>query len=177
MGIIGSSYVAEAAAINALMGFIVVIILVSLLGIAAQVLLGLATYNDAKARGNSDPAMWGLLVGILGWIPGIVYLCVRNHRANRLMACPQCGGALLSAVPCTKSVQRTVSKPSCRTAITSRKAFADLGNCGLCCGDSSGDYLRVLADCIIDWRSDVLTASEEKEKKARGTISRKGKAL
>ena len=86
MGIIGSSYVAEAAAINALMGFIVVIILVSLLGIAAQVLLGLATYNDAKARGNSDPAMWGLLVGILGWIPGIVYLCVRNHRANRLMA-------------------------------------------------------------------------------------------
>ena len=67
MGIIGSSYVAEAAAINALMGFIVVIILVSLLGIAAQVLLGLATYNDAKARGNSDPAMWGLLVGILGW--------------------------------------------------------------------------------------------------------------
>lgn len=184
MGIIGSSYVAEAAAINALMGFIVVIILVSLLGIAAQVLLGLATYNDAKARGNSDPAMWGLLVGILGWIPGIVYLCVRNHRANRLMAClptvwirPPGGGALLSAVPCTKSVQRAVSKPSCRTTGTSRKAFADLGNCGLCCGDSSGDYLRVLADCIIDWRSDVLTASEEKEKKARGTIPRKGKAL
>ena len=52
------------------MGFIVVIILVSRLGIAAQVLLGLATYYDAKARGNSDPAMWGLLVGILGWIPG-----------------------------------------------------------------------------------------------------------
>lgn len=90
---------------------------------------------------------------------------------------PPGGGALLSAVPCTKSVQRTVSNPSCSTAITSRKAFADLGNCGLCCGDSSGDYLRVLADCIIDWRSDVLTASEEKEKKARGTIPRKGKAL
>ena len=99
MGIIGSSYVAEAAAINALMGFIVVIILVSLLGIAAQVLLGLATYNDAKARGNSAPAMWGLLVGILGWIPGIVYLCVRNHRANRLMACPQCGFAHRVAEP------------------------------------------------------------------------------
>ena len=89
MGIIGSSYVAEAAAINALMGFIVVIILVSLLGIAAQVLLGLATYNDAKARGNSDPAMWGLLVGILGWIPGIVYLCGFAHRVAEPF-CPQC---------------------------------------------------------------------------------------
>ena len=103
MGIIGSSYVAEAAAINALMGFIVVIILVSLLGIAAQVLLGLATYNDAKARGNSDPAMWGLLVGILGWIPGIVYLCVRNKPLERIYACYSCGwGNPLSARQCRR---------------------------------------------------------------------------
>ena len=94
------------------MGFIVVIILVCLLGIAAQVLLGLATYNDAKARGNNDPAMWGLLVGILGWIPGIVYLCLRNHRANRLMACPQCGFAHRVAEPSARSaVQNPYSAP------------------------------------------------------------------
>lgn len=88
-----SSYAAEAAAMNAIMGFIFVMIFVCIVGIAAQVLLGLAAYNDAKARGNSDPVMWGLLVGILGWIPGIVYLCVRNNSANRLMTCPQCGCA------------------------------------------------------------------------------------
>ena len=87
----GSSYSVEVAAMNAMMGFIVMIVFVCLAGVAAQVLLGLATYNDAKARGNNDPVMWGLLVGILGWIPGIVYLCLRNNNANRLMTCPQCG--------------------------------------------------------------------------------------
>ena len=87
----GSSYSVEVAAMNAMMGFIVMIVFVCLVGVAAQVLLGLATYNDAKARGNNDPVMWGLLVGFLGWIPGIVYLCLRNNNANRLMTCPQCG--------------------------------------------------------------------------------------
>ena len=87
----GSSYSVEVAAMNAMMGFIVMIVFVCLAGVAAQVLLGLATYNDAKARGNNDPVMWGLLVGFLGWIPGIVYLCLRNNNANRLMTCPQCG--------------------------------------------------------------------------------------
>ena len=62
----GSSYSVEVAAMNAMMGFVVMIILVCLVGVAAQVLLGLATYNDAKARGNNDPVMWGLLVGFLG---------------------------------------------------------------------------------------------------------------
>ena len=46
-----------------------------------------------------NAVMWAMLVGILGWIPGIVYLCVRNHRANRLMACPQCGFAHRVAEP------------------------------------------------------------------------------
>ena len=87
----GSSYSVEVAAMNAMMGFIVMIVFVCLAGVAAQVLLGLATYNAAKARGNNDPVMWGLLVGFLGWIPGIVYLCLRNNNANRLMTCPQCG--------------------------------------------------------------------------------------
>ena len=87
----GSSYSVEVAAMNAMMGFIVMIVFVCLVGVAAQVLMGLATYNDAKARGNNDPVMWGLLVGFLGWIPGIVYLCLRNNNANRLMTCPQCG--------------------------------------------------------------------------------------
>ena len=91
--------VSDVAAFNAMMGFMAAIIFVAILGIAAQVLLAFATFNDAKARGNSDPVMWALLVGILGWIPGIVYLCVRNNSANRLMTCPQCGFAHRAAEP------------------------------------------------------------------------------
>ena len=80
----GSSYSVEVAAMNAMMGFIVMIVFVCLAGVAAQVLLGLATYNDAKARGNNDPVMWGLLVGFLGWIPGIRF---RTHsRSSRRTA-------------------------------------------------------------------------------------------
>ena len=65
----GSSYSVEVAAMNAMMGFIVMIVFVCLVGVAAQVLLGLATYNDAKARGNNDPVMWGLLVGFVTPLP------------------------------------------------------------------------------------------------------------
>lgn len=94
-----------AALIGVMTWFVVFIVVVSLIGIAAQVLLGLATYNDAKARGNSDPVMWGLLVGILGWIPGIVYLCVRNNPANRPLNCPQCGFVHRMADPCCPQCQ------------------------------------------------------------------------
>ena len=107
-------YTTEEAAVGGIfIGFIFSMILVSVVAIAAQVLLGLATYNDAMARGNSDPVMWGVLVGILGWIPGIVYLCVRNNSANRLMVCPQCGFAHRIAEPfCPQCrIQNSYSMP------------------------------------------------------------------
>ncbi|WP_195985003.1 hypothetical protein [Clostridium sp. D33t1_170424_F3] len=82
---------AEEMIIAQTMTFIMTMIFACLLSVASQILLAFATYNDAKARGNSDPVMWALLVGILGWIPGIVYLCLRNNAANRLMTCAKCG--------------------------------------------------------------------------------------
>ena len=56
--------------VNELKDFVILLIVACLvlgaLGIVQQVMFGLAAYNDAKARGNNEPLMWGLLVGILG---------------------------------------------------------------------------------------------------------------
>ena len=71
--------------------FIIGYLLTLAVSITGSVMVGLAVYNDAKSKMSLNAVMWAMLVGILGWIPGIVYLCVRNNRANRLMACPQCG--------------------------------------------------------------------------------------
>ena len=81
--------------VNELKDFVILLIVACLvlgaLGIVQQVMFGLAAYNDAKARGNNEPLMWGLLVGILGLIPGIVYLCLGNSAANRMIYCQKCG--------------------------------------------------------------------------------------
>ena len=165
----GSSYSVEVAAMNAMMGFIVMIVFVCLAGVAAQVLLGLATYNDAKARGNNDPVMWGLLVGFLGWIPGIVYLCLRNNNANRLMTLPAVwvctpgGGAVLPAVPRAESIQRAVSEPTHAAAGAPRKTAVDLGGCGLCCGDRADPCRRLWADDVPGRVGHVLTLSFKRE--------------
>lgn len=66
--------------------------LLSIIGIAERVLLGLAAYNDARAKSNTDAVMWGLLVGFLGLIPGIIYLCIRNS-ARRYTVCQNCSFA------------------------------------------------------------------------------------
>lgn len=58
--------------------------------LAVHILLGLAAYHDAQAKGNRDALLWGLLIGFLGLVPGIVYLCVRNS-ARPLVCCPGCG--------------------------------------------------------------------------------------
>jgi Oxygen-sensitive ribonucleoside-triphosphate reductase len=71
-------------------GVLFLIMVVSLLALAARVLFALAAYNDACAKANPDALMWGLLVGFLGLIPGIIYLCIRNSSRNYIM-CPNCG--------------------------------------------------------------------------------------
>lgn len=63
-----------------------------LIGIAERVLFALAAYNDARAKSNPDAIMWGLLVGFLGLIPGIIYLCIRNS-AKGYTVCTACGCA------------------------------------------------------------------------------------
>lgn len=64
--------------------------LVSLAWIAARVLFALAAYNDAQAHVNPDALMWSLLIGFLGLIPGIIYLCIRGSQ-QRKVCCLKCG--------------------------------------------------------------------------------------
>lgn len=63
---------------------------VALAWLASRILFAMAAYNDAMAKSNPDAMMWGLLIGFLGLIPGIIYLCVRNSQ-QRTVCCPKCG--------------------------------------------------------------------------------------
>ena len=65
----------------------------AILSIAGQVLLALATWNDARAHNNRYALVWALLVGFVGWIPGIIYLCLRQKMAGSVfpqLFCPRC---------------------------------------------------------------------------------------
>lgn len=64
--------------------------LFSLIGLAERVLLAFAAYYDASARGNRDAVMWAFLIGFFGWIPGVIYLCIRNS-GHTMASCPNCG--------------------------------------------------------------------------------------
>lgn len=81
---------AEAALIQAMLSMVWLIFLIGILGIAERVLFAMAVYSDARAKNNSESLMWALLVGFLGLIPGIIYLCVRNSSSGAAM-CPNCG--------------------------------------------------------------------------------------
>ena len=71
--------------------FIIGYLLTLAVSITGSVMVGLAVYNDAKSKMSLNAVMWAMLVGILGWIPGIVYLCVRNKPLERIYACYSCG--------------------------------------------------------------------------------------
>ena len=83
--------------------FIIGYLLTLAVSITGSVMVGLAVYNDAKSKMSLNAVMWAMLVGILGWIPGIVYLCVRNKPLERIYACYSCGwGNPLSARQCRR---------------------------------------------------------------------------
>ena len=71
-------------------GIVFLLSIIGLVAIAERVLIGLAAYNDACAKGNPDAVMWGLLIGFFGLIPGIIYLCIRNSGRQYTM-CGNCG--------------------------------------------------------------------------------------
>lgn len=60
-------------------------------GFLSQVFMGLAIYNDAKARRNDNAGMWGVLTGFFSWIPAIIYFCIRNQNKTKLIPCASCG--------------------------------------------------------------------------------------
>ena len=82
---------------------LVIIVLVYLLFIGGylltRIMLALAVFHDAKAKANEQPLMWALLVGFLGWIPGIIYLCMRKNPDSKMIYCMKCGAMHKMSLP------------------------------------------------------------------------------
>jgi hypothetical protein len=62
----------------------------TILWFAYHLLFAFAAYHDARSKENQDALLWALLIGFLGLIPGIIYLCVRNS-GRKYIRCPNCG--------------------------------------------------------------------------------------
>lgn len=88
------SYRFEEEAVGAAIAIIIIAIFLAIAAILAQIFLGLAVYHDAKSKGNSSSGLWGVLTGVFGWIPAIIYLCVRNSASQRIIQCTTCGFAI-----------------------------------------------------------------------------------
>lgn len=67
--------------------------LLTIVSVLSSVFLGLAVYNDAKSWNCDNAVMWGLLSGIIGFIPAIVYLVIRSDAKGKVK-CPRCGNKL-----------------------------------------------------------------------------------
>lgn len=76
---------------GAVAGFVIAWILAILMILASHVFVGLAVYYDAQSKMNENATMWGVLCGLLGLIPCIIYLCVRNSPSTRPIVCQSCG--------------------------------------------------------------------------------------
>ena len=94
------NYSYEGEAIGAAIAIIVIVIFLAIAAILAQIFLGLAVYHDAKSKGNSSSGMWRCFDRCtIGWIPAIIYLCVRNSSSQRIIQCTTCGFAIPASAP------------------------------------------------------------------------------
>lgn len=75
---------------------LILIILLCTLGVASRVFLTLAVYFDCKAKGVKALLLWTLLPAVFGWIPAVVYACVRSSVAKDSVVCRQCGSQIPS---------------------------------------------------------------------------------
>lgn len=78
------------AAVSFGFGIVTLLAFLALIGIAERILFAIAAYFDARSKCNKDAVMWAFLIGFLGLIPGIIYLCIRNSQRN-IVFCPCCG--------------------------------------------------------------------------------------
>ena len=68
--------------------------------IGFQVCIALAVYYDGQSKMNRNSVVWAVLCGLLGIIPMIIYLCVRNNPSTVPIYCSQCGRAHFISEPC-----------------------------------------------------------------------------
>lgn len=89
---------------NGIIAIMALYLLIIAASIAVHVLFAVAAYNDARSKMNQNALMWALLIGFLGAIPGIIYLCVRNNPVQEFVTCMKCGatyhGAYMNCPRC-----------------------------------------------------------------------------
>lgn len=61
-----------------------------LLFLAERILFVVTAYQDAKAGCPKRAPMWAALIGVLGLVPGVVYLILRKKVYVQKMACADC---------------------------------------------------------------------------------------
>jgi hypothetical protein len=89
-GMIGGADGPTSIFVSAGISIFFLVAMIGLIGLAERVLFAVAAYNDASSKSNPDAIMWALLIGFLGLIPGIIYLCVRNSGQGYAICC-NCG--------------------------------------------------------------------------------------
>lgn len=80
------------------LGLFFLMALYAILVYAGQLFLGLAVYNDAKARNIDMATLWGVLTGFFGFIPAIIYLVLRSGNKNSIK-CPRCSSQIFNGMP------------------------------------------------------------------------------
>lgn len=94
--------------VTAIAGMGILILFAVLLLILAHVFLGLAVYHDAKSWNSESAVMWGLLCGLFGLVPAIIYLVIRGD-AKGTIKCPQCHSKVPYGLPNCPFCQLPVS--------------------------------------------------------------------
>lgn len=80
----------ESALAGSIVGFTVAVLLISLIGIASNVLLAFCVYNDAQYRRSQYAVLWAVLSGFFN-IAALVYIIVQLCSKPRGLQCVQCG--------------------------------------------------------------------------------------
>lgn len=76
---------------------VTLIIIFSILYIAQRVFLCLAVYFDCKSKNISSGVLWTVLTVFFGWIPALVYVCLRKTLKKKELLCRACGSRIVSA--------------------------------------------------------------------------------
>ncbi len=128
--------------------FLLVFLLAAL---AAQVLFGVAAYHDARSLADPNAPMWGLLIGFLGLLPGVIYLCLRAVP-RRPVCCTKCGcwhSALDPACPkCGEPNPQAAFRDTGVSRALAEKAKKEL-IAGAVCAGASVVFLAVFAAGVV----------------------------
>lgn len=72
-----------------------IIVLIVLLT-AQRVFLSLAVYFDCQSKNVSSYVLWTVLTAVFGWIPAVVYACLRKTLKKKELLCRACGSRIVS---------------------------------------------------------------------------------